>query len=320
MIPIKLLPEGDDKRILLKFIDEEPHLAVDDFLERAVIEGSTDATSLLAIENATEIAKIYIQKHYRDILKAIRDEGADTDDCIFRCKNVYNLSSTDRDVEYIHLEAMLEDDNGHAIYIRVNNKVKQIHVYDSMGKDCYTTEFETKIRSMYPGYKIHDKSLKLQPTGGFTQASPKQMSGAMYISGSPGYLDRAWEVSQYDELSQHHFCYVEAFVAMAFDNFKMNRNGPKDPRERLQYIKRVVWGFVHKFYVGRREGVVWEYFLKHFPKYMTTWNSDGTKMRLNNDTFQIPKKGTFIKRIECFEAIDTSEWTIKEILRWAAKS
>lgn len=317
MNPIKLLPDNEH---LLKFIHETPHLDVDDFLERMVDHGSEDARTLLAIENATEIAKRYIQGHYEDILRAIRLESTKKERFIFRCKNLDTLSPTDVDVEYIHLEATLENDDGHAIFIKVDNVKKHIHVYDSMGENAYTNDFEDTIRSRYPGYRIRDKSLGFQPTGGFTQETPEQMGTAMYISGEPGYLNRAWEVSQYDELSQHHFCYIEAFVAMAFDALPMRRVGPEDPRDRLRFIKRVVWGFIHKFYRGEREGPVWEYFTKHFPYYMTTWNSDGSRMHLKNDTFQVPKKETFIKRIECFETVDTSEWTIREIFTWAAKS
>ena len=320
MIPIKLLPEGIDKNTLLKFIDEESHLDIDDFLERAVTEGSEDAKALLAIENATEIAKRFIQEYYEDILRAIRTESVKRDTCIFRCKNTENLSPTDTDVEYVHLETNIGDEDGHAIYIKVNNLTKQIHVHDSMGEGAYVHEFEDTIRERYPGYRIHDKYLGFQPTGGFTQETAEQFGTAMYISGEPGYLNRAWEVSQYDELSQHHFCYIEAFVAMAFDNIAMYRNGPEDPRERLRYIKRVVWGLIHKFYKGPREGPVWAYFKEHFTTYMTTWNSDGSRMHLKNDIFQVPKKETFIKRIERFETVDTSRWTIKDILTWAAKT
>lgn len=317
MIPIKLLP---DNKELLKFIGEEPSLDTDDFLERMVRMGSEDATNLLAIENATEIAKRYIQGHYEDILRAIRSESVKKERFIFRCKNLETLSPSDADVEYVHLETTLDNDDGHAIFIKVDNVKKHIHVYDSMGEDAYVNEFEDVIRSRYPGYRIRDKSLGFQPTGGFTQETPEQMGVAMYISGEPGYLNRAWEVSQYDELSQHHFCYIEAFVAMAFASLPMHRSGPEDPRDRLRYIKRVVWGFVHKFHRGSREGPVWEYFTKHFPYYMTTWNSDGSRMHLKNDIFQVPKKETFIKRIESFETVDTSEWSIRDILKWAAKS
>ena len=317
MDPIKLLP---DNKQLLKFIHESPELDSNDFLEHMVAQGSEDARTLLAIENATEIAKRYIQEYYSDILRAIRSETTKKERFIFRCKNLRTLSPTDVDVEYVHLETELEDDNGHAIFIKVDNVKKVINVYDSMGENAYMNEFEDTIRSVYPGYRIRDKSLGFQPTGGFTQKTPEELGLAMYISGEPGYLNRAWEVSQYDELSQHHFCYVEAFIAMAFDALPMHRVGPEDPRERLRFIKRVVWGFVHKFYKGPREGSVWEYFTRHFPYYMTTWNSDGSRMHLKNDIFQVPKKETFIKRIECFETMDTSTWTIKEILRWAAKS
>jgi len=53
---------------------------------------------------------------------------------------------------------------------------------------------------------------------------------------------------------------------------------------------------------------------------MSTWNSDGTRMNLKNDIFQVPKKETFITHIEHIETLDTSGWTVKDILRWAAKS
>ena len=317
MEPIKLLPNN---RELLRFIEED-HTALDhdDFLEREVLHGSEDATRLLAIENATEIAKRFIQRHYKDILKAICTESTKNERCVYRCKNTESLTRSDVDVEYLHLETVIEE-GGHGIYLRVNNTTKQITLWDSMGENAYTNAFEDVIHQVYPGYKVRDKSVGFQPTGGFVQETPEQMLGAMYISGEPGYAERAWMVSQYDELSQHHFCYVEAFVSMAFDSLPMYRSGPEDPRERLKYIKKVVWGFIHKFYTGPREGPVWEYFTKYFPYYMTTRNSDGTRMRLKNELFQIPKKETFIKRIECFETIDTSEWSVKDILRWAAKS
>lgn len=318
MIPIKLLP---DNKELLKFIEEEPTLDHDDFLEREVIHGSEDATTLLAIENATEIAKRFIQRHYNDILKAISSESKKKVNVVYRCKNLSNLSRTNIDTEYLHLEKDLEEENGgHGIYVRVDNLKKRIHVWDSMGEDAYLNEFEDTLRKVYPGYRVIDKSIGFQPTGGFVQASPEQMASAMYISGEPGYLNRAWRVSQYDELSQHHFCYVEAFVAMVFDSLPMHRVGPEDPRDRLKFIKKVVWGFVYKFYTGSRESEAWKYFEENFPYYMSTWNSDGTRMNLKNDIFQVPKKETFITNIEQIETLDTSGWTVKEILRWAAKS
>ena len=318
MLPIKLLP---DNHALLRFIDEDPALDHDDFLEREVLHGSEDATKLLAIENATEIAKRFIQGHYRDILQAISDESVKNESVLYRTKNVNNLTKSDADVEFLHLEKDLDEENGgHGIYLRVDNAKRRIHVWDSMGEDAYLNEFEDVIREVYSGYKIHDKSIGFQPTGGFTQESASQMADAMYISGEPGYMDRAWRVSQYDELSQHHFCYVEAFLSMAIDSLPMYRVGPEDPRDRLRFIKRVVWGFVHRFYKGPRDTEAWKYFEKHFPHYMSTWNSDGTRMRLRNDIFQIPKKETFVTRIEHFDTIDTSRWSLKEIIRWAAKS
>lgn len=316
MIPIKLMP---DNEALLAFIEEEATLDHEDFLEREVIHGSEDATKLLAIENATEIAKRFIQRHYKDILRAICSESPNKERTVYRCKNLDNLNRTDMALEYLHLEKNLET-GGHGVYLRVDNMKKRIHVWDSMGENAYMNEFEDTVREVYPGYRVYDKSIGFQPTGGFVQATPEDFGQALYISGEPGYLNRAWKVSQYDELSQHHFCYVEAFVAMAFDSLPMRRVGPEDPRDRLRFIKKVVWGFVHRFYTGSRESAAWKYFEEHFPYYMTTWNSDGTRMNLRNDTFQVPKKDTFVTRIEQIETVDTSGWTVKDILKWAAKS
>ena len=306
MIPIKLLRNN---QALLAFIEDTPFLDHDDFLEGRVAQGSEDARALLAIENASEIAKRIIQGHYEDIMNG-------------RGKSVYLdrlPPPSGEEEEYIHVEATLEgaEGGGHAIMLRVHHAKKRVYVYDSMGEDAYVNDFEEKIRSRYPGYRIIDKSLGFQPTGGFTQATPEQMAEAMYITGEPRYLERAWEVSQYDELSQHHFCYVEAFIVMLTGT---NRNGPDDPRDRLRYIKKVVWGLIHTFYTGPRDGPVWDYFTEYFPYYMSTWNSDGSRMRMRNDIFQIPRKDTFVTRIERFETVDTTGWSVQNILAWAAKT
>lgn len=313
MTPIKLLREN---RELLAFVEDTKTLDHDDYLEREVLHGSEEAKTLLAIENATEIAKRFVQAHYQDILRQIRAESSKGG--LFRCKNLETLTRTDADMEYVHLEATLDDGaNGHAIYVRADNKRRRLFVHDSMGQDAYLNYFEETLRRVYPGYAIIDKSREIQPTGGFTQDTPEQMGVAMFISGHPGYLERAWRVSQYDELSQHHFCYVEAFVAMAFDALGMHRGGPDDPRDRLGYIKRVTWGLIHRFYRGPMRGPVWDYFAEHFPTYMSTWNEDGSRMLMKNDTFQVPAREGFLRRLDRFWTVDTCDWTIRTILRWA---
>tara|TARA_Y100000389_G_scaffold136687_1_gene134236 strand:- start:3268 stop:4224 length:957 start_codon:yes stop_codon:yes gene_type:complete len=318
MIPIKMLPDNHE---LLKFIGEEPTLDHDDFLEREVINGSVDATKLLAIENASEIARRFIQRHYVDILKSISSESKKKVDVVYRCKNVTTLTRSNNNIEYLHLEKDLEE-GGHSVYLRVDNTTKYISVWDSMGEGAYLNEFDDVIKDVYSGYRVRDNSIGFQPTGGFTQETPEQMMDSMYVFRNPAYANRAWRISQYDELSQHHFCYAEAFVAMAFDSLPMKRVGPEDPRERLRFIKKVVWGLINKFYTGSRDTSVWKYFETYFPYYLSSWNSDGTKMFLRNGMFQIPKKNTitYLLRTEHFDTINTRAWTVKNILKWAAKS
>lgn len=318
MIPVKLLLNNQK---ILEFIEEDSLLDESDYLEREVLNGSEVAKKLLAIENATEIAKRFIQRHYIDILKAIRAESKIKTSKIFRCKTVKNLSKTDYDVEFNHVEKELDgEQSGHAMYMKVDNVNKTIHLWDSMGEGAYLNEFEDAISLSYPGYKIFDESKSFQPMGGFIQDGPEEFALAMNISKNSGYVKRAWHLSQYDELSQHHFCYIEAFVAMMFDNIPMKRVGPDDARERLRFIKKVVWGLIHKFYTGRRDDDVWNYFTSHFPFYMTTWNTDGTKMKMKDGIFQIPTSVKYITRVDMFKTVDTSEWSLKDILEWAAKS
>lgn len=311
MRPIKLLREN---RELLAFIEETRTLDHDDYLEREVLHGSEDAKTLLAIENATEIAKRFLQARYHDILHQIQAESTKGPGGLYRAENTGTLTRTEAETEYTHLD---DQASGHAIFIKVDNARQKVWVHDSMGLNAYRTHFGATIRRVYPGYAIIDMSRGVQPTGGFIQATPEEMGVARCIPGHPGYLERAWRVSQYDELSQHHFCYVEAFAAMAFDALGMHRGGPTDPRDRLRYIKRVAWGLIARF--CRVDGPVWDYFASHFPVYMSTWNEDGTRMIMRGDTFQVPASEGFLKRPERFGTVDTGAWTIKAILRWAAE-
>lgn len=318
--PVKCLQHGASIR---KFIDESKHFDTSDFLEREASRGNVDAKNLLAIENASEIAKRIIQQYYEDILKCIRRESRVEGSFILKCKNTENLTVCPQlDQEFVHLEKVLENgEDGHAIYVRVDNVKKILYVHDSMGKDAYLNEFTDIFEDRYPGYKIIDKSQGHQPTGGFIQSTVESFKWNMSIKGNPQYLKKALLVSQYDELSQHHFCYIESFVAMMYDMLHMKRNGPHDPRDRLIFIKKVVWGLIHKFHRGCRDDKVWKYFEEIFPHAMLTRNMDGTRLRMKDQTFQIPKGTNFkkiIRKIE-MEKIDDS-WSLRDILLWSAKS
>ena len=309
--PIKLLK---NKR-LCRFVGDTYELDKNDTLELKVLNRDPQSINLLAIENASEIAKIYLQRNYENILKLIRKESLLNEKNILKCKNFDNLCFTNSlyDVEYIHLEKNLSS-GGHAIFIKVEHHKKRIHVYDSM--DNFDYEFRENMMETFKHYAIKDHSVRVQPTGGFIQTCIDDFKWCMSIKGNPKYLKNSFEISQCDELSQHHFCYVESFLVMACQHLRLYPYKVKDPRKRLIFIKKIIWGILHKLYKNNDDDV-WNYFLQNFPYVMETYYSNGDKVHMNNDTFHAPKRDfiTKIEKIDFPEGI--SDWTLHKIIKWA---
>ena len=65
------------------------------------------------------------------------------------------------------------------------------------------------------------QNLNPQPTGGFVSQSFNNFKHKNFAGGRGGipkkYMEDAFVLSQYDEMSQHHFCYMESFHAMMAD-------------------------------------------------------------------------------------------------------
>jgi hypothetical protein len=132
-------------------------------------------------------------------------------------------------------------------------------------------------------------------------------------------LEKSFEISQYDELSQHHFCYIEAFIAMMHDTLG-TPIGPTDPRDRLQFVKKVVWGLVHKYTPpSNRTSLKWKYFEKNFPYFLRITNTNGRRFRLNHIA-QVPKGDEKVKRtlmkLKLPKGINSS-WSLTQIMNWA---
>jgi superfamily I DNA and/or RNA helicase len=96
--------------------------------------------------------------------------------------------------------------------------------------------------------------------------------------------------------------------------------GPGDPRDRLIFIKRVVWGLIHK-YIPKRETVQWKYFETNFRYIVETRSQLGKRLKMVRGYIQVPGNGDNItlKTLYFRDDIDAS-WTVKKIVDWAAKS
>ena len=106
--------------------------------------------------------------------------------------------------------------------------------------------------------------------------------------------------------------------------------GPQDPRERLEYIKRFIWGVIWK-YVPESEkrirGTVrpeWKYFLETFPYILETSDSNGKRLPIRRGYIQLPPTRGKIQyklkkmRVETVGKILRGPATpLKDIAKWA---
>jgi hypothetical protein len=221
------------------------------------------------------------------------------------------------DIEYVMMEIEYNDSAGHYGLAKVNHKNKTARLYDSMVKA--ESDFKAPLEKVLTKrYNVTESKNKLQPTGGFVAGSFEEFKEPNYSGGVPKkLLDDAYELSQYDELSQHHFCYVESLLAMMNDMGHGNP-GPGDPRDRLTFVKRVIWGLLHKYVPKeKRKSAQWKYFVKNFPYIMETRSPTGNRLRMVRGYIQVPPGVITLKKLNLRDDIDET-WSLKRIVDWSA--
>jgi hypothetical protein len=317
LIPIKLLKNGTTKNTLLNLKNESSEIDTDDYIESRIMTNSR-ARKLLAIEDASEMAKLYL--HKKGIFEKIADDlkKETGKDFTFHCKKTKTMKVKKKsDIEYVMMEIAYDNSTGHYGLARVNHKNKTARLYDSMVKD--ESDFKVPLEKVLTKrYKVTESKNKLQPTGGFVAGSFEEFKEPNYSGGIPKkLLDDAYELSQYDELSQHHFCYVESLLAMMND-MGHGDPGPGDPRDRLIFIKRVIWGLLHKYVPKeKRRSAQWKYFVKNFQYIMETRSPMGKRLRMVHGYIQVPPGVITLKKLNLRDDIDET-WSLKRIVDWSA--
>ena len=360
-IPVKLLPAGSNRTQLLNAIGERNvRFNQNDYIEklagRKANEGKSGkgqhaAITLLAIENASEIAKSYL--HATGMFEKMMEDVIGTrENMTYQVKSSKNNLNIQRksgaQENFILVEQKFGNGTGHYGLIHLKHRNGQVNVYDSM-YDLDLSNFVNVARKWAPmarswnspkvrsilGCKakyIEGWGLKLQvqPTGGFVSSNYNNFLNANHN----GYGIRikkqygetvakgAYKLSQFDEMSQHHFCYMESIYAMMLAVGLTNNPGPNDPRKRIAFIKKFIWGMIHKYTPkSKRRTAKWKYFSKTFPYIMATTSKTGKSLRLFRGATQLPDNdGVFSTKTlkmswSGYDKIDPS-WSLEDVLAW----
>ena len=361
-VPVKLLPAGANRTQLMKVIGEKTlNFSRNDYVERTAgnkTGGGTRerARTLLAIENASEIAKTYL--HAPGMFEKIMEDaiGTRARTVSYQIKETTNNLNTtrkkyphDTNQDFILLTHKFGNRTGHTGLLHVEHRNGKVTVYDSMygmGSRFLTValkqfgskmEWSTpRVRSIF-GCKAKVRNLSdgttaklnVQPSGGFVKNSystftndPDDWGAEIRNNYGEKVAKGAFRLSQYDELSQHHFCYMEALFAMMLAIGRTTNPGPNDPRKRISFIKKFIWGIIHKYTPkSERNTAEWKYFSKTFPYIMTTTSKTGKTLRLFKGTMQLPDHdGSFgiVTKAMSWKGYDKIDerWSIEDVLNW----
>jgi hypothetical protein len=252
---------------------------------------------MMTIENASEMVKRILQAP--GVFERIMNELMLECECKVGMKTHCVLTSdrinrtNNKGYEIIHIGASVGRTNGHYAGAIVNHSNRRIYLSDSMGKmGGETVRFRNALLGAFKNYAISNESFNVgtQPTGGFFPTNVRQLKIRLRDQNinpdniKSAYLNQILDITQYDEMAQHHFCYVEAFVYLCHKVLK-TPIGPRQPRDRIVFIKKVIWGLMKKFnLLSSVKPAVVRYVVNNFPYYIKMLSASGGNIPLRGSS------------------------------------
>lgn len=280
---------------------------------------------LLAIEDASDIAAKCVKNHLRQILNDIRP-GIIQPNTLRSSSYVIpgitrGTNKTGNVIERVyHLDVSLGEDGHFAAAITYTNK--RVEIFDSMcthnqqGKlfqdfaaYFYKKGFRNIVQLCPPKGKMY------QPSGGFIHCSNNKMNNQKslrdYLNERGGVgdlnMNRILKYHVFDVMSQHHFCYAEAIVFLCHRLIGTPMGPSSTPTRRLVFIKKVMWGLVHKYQPDTD--------IHNFPWIVRTTHTNYNS-RVN---LIVPRKNIDVGfRLEQIDMSGVPN-TLKDIIIWAAR-
>lgn len=288
-----------------------PNDKLDD-IEIQAMNGVKIARDMLAIEDASEIAKSYMFEIKNVFEKIMADLGGG------HCETFNNnkvIQCTKKPQEILHLGYDIGEEGGH--YSGAVKKAGTVTFFDSMCESPYRTHFKRFIRQRY-GKSVKKivqdyPTRRFQPSGGF---APNKNSLSRWLNQSNIHtnINAAYEISQYDVLSQHHFCYIESIVYLCHKVLGTPIGKSEDPEKRLRFIKSVMWCLIFKYARPNTQTAAFKYFARNFRYYMRLRN-----VRYHPKGFYLPtsKRYTYqIMKINMMSPAKARTMSLRNIIYW----
>lgn len=291
-------------------------------IERDAAAGHPLSRDLLAIEDASEMAKTYMFDT-KNIFEKILGSVSQTPIHCNTFSNRSKLRCLQRPPsnEIMHIAYHIGNNvGGH--YSSAVKVGPDVVFFDSMCQSEYGPKFKKYIETRYgPNVKVTEayNRTKYQPSGGFppNKEDLKKFLGAVKLNVSETDLNKIHKISQYDLLSQHHFCYIESLVYL-FHRILRTSMGPIDPEQRLRFIKSVMWCLIVKYVRPNENTAMYKYFKHNFRFYVKLNN-----VVYNNRGFYMPTNKEFtysIKKIRFMPVSQAKNASIEAIIQWSLEA